>query len=84
LTRIWLRIRSCPASTSPEHALDSSVGRIFCGKPVATFPDNAFVAAATCHRPRALRRNFNHFNLLPNISTLRKQASWVGEAAARA
>jgi hypothetical protein len=33
--------RACSVSVETDHALDSLFGRIFYGKPVSTFPENA-------------------------------------------
>jgi hypothetical protein len=38
--------RACSVSVETDHALDSLFGRIFYGKPVSTFPENALGAAA--------------------------------------
>jgi len=38
------RARACSVSVETDHALDSLFGRIFYGKPVSTFPENALVA----------------------------------------
>ena len=45
----WLE--RVPIRLNRKRALDSLVGRIFCGKPVPTFPENAL----TEHRYRVLR-----------------------------
>src|SRR5208282_5387914 len=41
------KARACSVSVETDHALDSLFGRIFYGKPVSTFPENALAVVQT-------------------------------------
>jgi len=62
--------RACSVSAETDHALDSLFGRIFYGKPVSTFPENARVSrAAPASWCNSDIRQPAHSGLIPAAAT---------------